>query len=517
MPTLRGIDVSVVLATDGASLPEIPHPDASSVKLRGPHPNSPASVFGAQPTPAKGKATSSVYIPSSPGAQFHIRYGITTPPPPSSTKYVYFKMLMNGRPIVCWGVKSLVGTQMVSYALYEPDNKWTFRDSGVTYQREGVEKRYFHFSPNTEKSAAMDGGLIEIQVFRSQQRKRVFSELPSFRSQDPYGITSPTGGLVDEPQDLSYYDWLLTDPRDSPYATFRLFYRTWDHLKALNLVTRSQYNHIMAGSQENNLPELNTAKTTTLMTGRTKTTKQEMKAPALPATSGDAGPFDFGPVDGSVFEDGGKFSDKKGRQKFHLSAPPKLAPPMRPSSSVPQPSKSSRGIRQASDSLRPLPALPGAQSNLCRPSLESVRAPSVTPSLLTYVDESSGADEIEFGVARQVAIPVKTPGRSLPAVPPSSSDYDKTPPSTGGLEVSRRIGRYSYTAADARNDKGDTSAGASGTDSLARNFRNTSISESEWLKRSASPLRRKQGEGNLSRRNAEATKEASPSKTNQSY
>lgn len=98
---------------------------------------------------------------------------------------------MNGRQVVSWGIKSqAIQNQIVNHALYEPDHKWQYRESGVTYKREGVEKRYFHFTPRFgEISAAMDGGLIDLQVFRSKKRKRRAPQLADFRSQDKYGIT----------------------------------------------------------------------------------------------------------------------------------------------------------------------------------------------------------------------------------------------------------------------------------------------------------------------------------------
>lgn len=33
-----------------------------------------------------------------------------------------------------------------------------------------------------------------------------------------------------------YYDWLLIDPKHSPFATFRFHYRSWKNLHQLNLV-----------------------------------------------------------------------------------------------------------------------------------------------------------------------------------------------------------------------------------------------------------------------------------------
>lgn len=122
------------------------------------------------------------------GSQFHLRYSINKPP--TDSKYLYFRLTMNGRQVVDWGIKSqATQSQIVSHALYEPDTKWHYRECGVTYKREGVEKRFFHFTPRSETSAAMDGGLIDLQIFRSYGRRRRAPQLDDFRSQDQYGIT----------------------------------------------------------------------------------------------------------------------------------------------------------------------------------------------------------------------------------------------------------------------------------------------------------------------------------------
>lgn len=53
----------------------------------------------------------------------------------------------------------------------------------------GIEARYFHFMPAMGKSSiAEDGGLIEVQVFRSKGRQRRAPKMTEFRSQDRYGI-----------------------------------------------------------------------------------------------------------------------------------------------------------------------------------------------------------------------------------------------------------------------------------------------------------------------------------------
>ncbi|KXH30317.1 hypothetical protein CSAL01_00515 [Colletotrichum salicis] len=531
MPSFRGIDVSIVPGPNMEGLPELPHPESSSVRLRGPHAASPMSTTASSftSTPEKCRPTTSVYIPSSPGSQFHLRYSINKPP--TDSKFLYFRMTMNGRQVVSWGIKSqATQSQIVSHALYEPDTKWHYRECGVTYKREGVEKRFFHFAPRSETSAAMDGGLIDLQIFRSYGRRRRAPQLDDFRSQDQYGITSPTGGLVESPQDLTFYDWVLVDPVDSPFATFRFFYRTWENLKALNLVSEAHYEELMASNaQSGQLPNRPKTPNHNETEGYTRTRPK---------------PFGLESLDGLVFEDNNTSRDKiRGRQNsaaerdFYLETPPKLAPPALNLTRMPQPSKLAREIRKVSDTLRPLPLLPDFEPLINRKSLESTRAPSVTPSLLPYIDESSGGDEFELGVARRVILPSLSqelpemdPHRPLPSpprgLPASSSDYDMTPPSTGGLEVLNRVGRQQYIAAThakslrlrgssisslgfSGNSRRDHRAVGSdpGITSTVDNFDNMSLSEGEWLKRSPSPLRRRHGRLNLNIWKARETNE----------
>ncbi|KAK1723713.1 uncharacterized protein BDZ83DRAFT_720432 [Colletotrichum acutatum] len=397
---------------------------------------------------------------------------------------------MNGRQVVSWGTKSqATQSQIVSHALYEPDTKWHYRECGVTYKREGVEKRFFHFIPRSETSAAMDGGLIDLQIFRSYARRSRAPQLEHFRGQDQYGITSPTGGLVESPQDLTFYDWVLVDP---------------ENLKALNLVSEAHYEELMASNaQSGQLP--NRPKTP----NHNETENFTRTRPR---------PLGLESLDGLVFQDSNtNRNSMRERQNsaaeidIYLETPPKLAPPALNPTRMPQPSKLARENRKVSDPFRPLLMLPDFEPSICRQSLESTRAPSVTPSLLPYIDESSGGDEFELGVARQLPKtnarrPLPSPPRALPA---SSSDYDMTPPSTGGSEYiaaarsnvmrlrGSSIGSLNFSGHSGRDPRGVGSD--PGMTSTVVNSDNMSLSEGEWLKRTPSPLRRRHGRLNLNK------------------
>ncbi|KAI4594897.1 hypothetical protein LQW54_005579 [Pestalotiopsis sp. IQ-011] len=255
MPIFRGIDVSVVASRDARSLPEYPHPDGSSVRLMSPEAASPTrsadcSILS-DSDPARQKKTNpriSVYVPSMPGDQFWLRYSVLRTPAPAT--HLYFKMFMNGALITSWGILSNtektdqmqqpVGGTVVR-ALYEPGQRWKHTNTDAEGRMIGMETRYFFFTPTVDQqSAAEDGGLIEVQVFRSKGRRRRAPQMVAFRNQEKYGIASPSGGLVENPQDATFYDWLLIDAKNAPYASFRFHYRSLKYMLQLNLIPQSE-------------------------------------------------------------------------------------------------------------------------------------------------------------------------------------------------------------------------------------------------------------------------------------
>jgi hypothetical protein len=107
-------------------------------------------------------------------------------------------MYMNGTLITSWGIlvdigktnqpnSSINGT--VVRALYEPGKRWHNTSMDTEGRTVGIETRYFHFMPGQDRrSAAEDGGSIEIRVFRSKGRKRRTPKMAGFRNQEKYGI-----------------------------------------------------------------------------------------------------------------------------------------------------------------------------------------------------------------------------------------------------------------------------------------------------------------------------------------
>lgn len=75
-------------------------------------------------------------------------------------------------------------------ALFDPCDRWNYHQSGVTYKNCGTEAREFFFLQEEEglRSAAEDGGLIEVRVFRARGRQRKLAQPVPFTPQDVYGI-----------------------------------------------------------------------------------------------------------------------------------------------------------------------------------------------------------------------------------------------------------------------------------------------------------------------------------------
>ncbi|KAK8135886.1 hypothetical protein PG984_003826 [Apiospora sp. TS-2023a] len=390
MPIFRGIDVSIVASAEAKKLPEYPHPDSASVIL----------TDGDPTCQKKVKPRISVYIPSMPGEQFWLKY---------SSSHLYFKMLMNGRPITSWGIsmksdkdgnpeRPIRGT--VVRALYEPRAQSQDKDLGTGAREIGIETRYFHFMAGLDKkSAAEDGGLIEVQIFRSKGRKRRAPKLPEFRDQDRYGITSPSGGLVENPQDATFYDWLLVDPKDSPLCNLLL-------PLSINEEPRSAESHPTVG------------KPTIITANRFGCSPQEKSPSNSPGMEDDdpcKSDFAFGVEPSELFAfDGTAHVPSDNHQGSTTPSQYCLKYPL-------------QGLSVADSSA--------ASRHSSYSSLKS-NCPSLTPSLAQYVDDGEfGDDNVAIGMARTVVS--SAPSMVMLAMKGtkggdsgSLSDYEHSPPSS---------------------------------------------------------------------------------------
>lgn len=97
---------------------------------------------------------------------------------------------MNGSQVASWGTNSkTAGSEQVMRGLFNPSSKWNYRHEGTTFKCMGTETRPFFFAKEDEaRSAATDGGMIQIQVFRAAGRKRKMPEPADYKPQERYGI-----------------------------------------------------------------------------------------------------------------------------------------------------------------------------------------------------------------------------------------------------------------------------------------------------------------------------------------
>ncbi|KAF4498289.1 hypothetical protein FAGAP_5541 [Fusarium agapanthi] len=256
MPSLEGIEVAVVTQPELAKLPEFPLSDSSSQSVLPSADQlsclSLAASSRLRSLPRQLRKTSpriSVYIPSDPGSRFGIHYALNETS--QLPRYLYFKILMNGRNVTNCGVRVLNGASgSITRSLCEPSERWKYKEDGVLRIRDGIEARCFSFLPHAHQSVAEDGGLIEVQVFRAKGRVRRLPILEGHRGQESYGIGSPSGGLLDSPDEACFYDWILIDSKESPFVSFRFLYRSLLNLRQLSLAPDPELDDSSVGMEE---------------------------------------------------------------------------------------------------------------------------------------------------------------------------------------------------------------------------------------------------------------------------
>ncbi|KAI1280145.1 hypothetical protein F5Y07DRAFT_387011 [Xylaria sp. FL0933] len=525
MPYFRGVEVSVHASLEARQVIEYPHPDGSSVRLlratavancdahtetgQASQVNCPCTPEELDPTRLKKvNPRISVYIPSLPGEQFWLRYIINQSPPPS--RCIFFKMTMNGRHISSWGINTNTRSAgIVVRALYRPEDKWGeacgYDEAGYP----GIETRYFHFMPGlNKKSVAEDGGIIEVQVFRCTGRKRIALELDAYRNQERYGITSPSGGLVDNPEDATYYNYYLIDPKDSPYATFCFHYRSMKYLKQLNLVPQPWLDMSPASKNSFDLQRERSGGTRSL--GPTSPSPRRLTFGASrPGSSDfcdDADTTNRSEYDRTQLSSG---------EEYVLKPPPELSPSSRGTVSEViagvTPLEISGEVQQ-----RPLPDVPTVQP---RPASALSLCPSLTPSLKQYAESEDFENE---DIRLSTAQPMLITSESMQALElvnagvedgTSFSDYASSPTSTvashspelpspadyiptTGSVLERHL--VQYDSLSVKSSPPETQEELSFGVSSAFNNNQTeprvrvlSLTEAEWLRHTPSPLPRK--------------------------
>ena len=246
-------------------------------------------------------------------------------------------------------------------------------------------------------------------------------------------IRSPSIGLLDQPQDACFYDWHLLDAKDSPFATFRLHYRSLQNLKRLNLIPPTELELLCAISPKvlRNIAQAEAASQLSNNISREQSSLSRDRS-----------------ADEAVFHDYRERREEanegdeqqEGTEFYFLKSPPERFPAVPSSFRVPQPSKALRDAPLESYLQRPLPELPvGAHGRRSRrSSVASAMSAtlSITPSLQNYAEEGSfDPEEVEVGVAQLVQLPPSESTFSFvpdgePHIADSSiSDYEASPKS----------------------------------------------------------------------------------------
>ncbi|RYC57479.1 hypothetical protein CHU98_g8747 [Xylaria longipes] len=530
MPYFRGIEISIHASLGARQVTEYPHPDGSSVRLlrtttlpvisdpptgtgRPSQPDTPSVVEDIDPTRLKKvNPRISVYIPSLPGEQFWLRYLINQSPPPS--RCIFFKMTMNGRHISSWGINTNTHSSgLVVRALYQPEGKWGDACGYNEAGHPGIETRYFHFMPGLDKkSVAEDGGIIEVQVFRCKGRKRIALELDAYRNQERYGITSPSGGLVDNPEDATYYNYYLVDAKDSPYATFCFHYRSMKYLKQLNLVPQ-------LGLDMSPIPRrsLNTRRELSTEKSRSESTSPLARRFTFDASTLESQVFD----DNSGVIDGGEVAHAKTNalEEYFLKSPPELSPSSLRGAIAKATSETPETELSGEVKQRPLPEIPNVQTRPTSASSLRSNCPSLTPSLRLYVEsEDFENEEIRLSTAQPMLITSESmqalelvdtgaeEGTSFSdyASSPTSTEASHSPklpsprgyiPTTGSV-LERHLTQYDSPIArsspsETQNMPSSKTGGHLDNDQIEPRTVALKLTEAEWLRHSPSPLQRK--------------------------
>ncbi|KAH6626274.1 hypothetical protein B0J18DRAFT_455545 [Chaetomium sp. MPI-SDFR-AT-0129] len=446
MPYLRGIEVSLSTKPKNEPIPEYPHPEGVSAQLL----EASAKQCNGGGLKLRAGPTVSVYIPSVPETQFALNYNINSTPP-EPCKYIFFRLYVNARPIASWGIDPGVQTHgKVVRSFWAPSarcSSW-YSDQGADSDK--IECRTFVFLPGLERrSVAEDGGVIEVQVFRAKNRIVRTPKLEEYRHRENYGIAEPSVGLLPRPQEAHFYDWVLVDPKDAPFVTFRFHYRSLKNLQDLNLIPTKELELLCTAS-----PKAVRAFAAKHTPGLVRKELVDTKE-----SGGQSSGSDNTSSDGAVFHDCKEKPDENENREdedtnnYSLKSPPELFTATLPNVAIPQPSKAARDGQMEPYSRRPLPELPGDDPIQLsrRSSASSVRsrAVSIAASLREWVEgESFNPEETELGVAQIVQIPRTSPviarvhGNDKPeAVESSESDYETSP--IGSPDDTLRVRRIS--------------------------------------------------------------------------
>ncbi len=222
----------------------------------------------------------------------------------------------------------------------------------------------------------------------------------------------PSQGLVDRPQDAKFYDWHLKDPKDWPYASFKFHYRSWESLQSLNLIPSDHPRSLLPPSAS-----------VLSLVGFSRAEHEKLKEEAAltteesPTKASETSETSDMPWLTSVFDDIPDSAKSRDKREFVVPSEivenyslrfPIPVPTSKFSAAVIDKPSSPRGSPTPQNANRPLPQIPSRKSSLKhRRNLSSVstNAPSVAASLKSYVDRDSPSPEpAEIGIAEAVDV-----------------------------------------------------------------------------------------------------------------
>lgn len=154
MPTFKNVTISLrTSAAETTPLFEYPPPAGSSVQL-------------------ERQNTAAVYVPAMPKLTFWIAYHVK-PPIPEDIEYYVFKLYMEGRLVVTWGVGD--------------EDDWRGKTHFGVFENKdwpsGLERRAFAFGNLRDEENGVDketdhhSRFLEVRVLRATARRRVFKEV----------------------------------------------------------------------------------------------------------------------------------------------------------------------------------------------------------------------------------------------------------------------------------------------------------------------------------------------------
>ncbi|KAK7547087.1 hypothetical protein IWX49DRAFT_484054, partial [Phyllosticta citricarpa] len=212
MPTYKNITLSLrSSAAETAPLFEYPPPADSPVQLEDAHQRSAA-----------------VYVPAMPKLNFWIAYHVKRPIP-VNVKYFVFKLYMERRLVVTWGVGEEDGWKgKAMFGLFE-NKEW----------RSGLEKRAFAFGDlweeegeEVDRETDHHTRFLEVRVLRAFARKRVVREVMRLEDTEvgregAGNVELVNAGTVQRGEPRRFYQYALRDTLVEPFAVFKYYYRTW--------------------------------------------------------------------------------------------------------------------------------------------------------------------------------------------------------------------------------------------------------------------------------------------------